>query len=175
MIASRTIAAAKGLGVALWLAGGVAASAQVTYIPPGGERPRFGGEFSLSQVGPVANYWPTQCRVWHLRAQARRDGPLATPEMAAVLSRFVGGLISEKPNYDDLSPGMAQEVRKNLGVYWPSFNRMGYASAAKRVDKDDAGNDVYVVDQRGGATHWNVMVNGQGKIESAFLCPGQGI
>ena len=173
MTASRIGAAA----IALWTValGWPAAQAQVAYIPPGAERPLFGGEFELSQVGPVAGYWPTECRTWRIRAEQHRDGPMAAPRLNGAFERLISGLIAEHPNYDDMSPAMAQAVRKNLGSYWPSLNRMGRAAAAKRIDKDDRGNAIYVIDQKGGATHWNVAVGPDGKIEGAFLCRGTGI
>jgi hypothetical protein len=149
--------------------------AQTTYVPPGGERPRFGGEFRLAEVGPVAGYWRSECYNWHIRAQARRTGPLAPPPLEAAFKRFVSGLIAEKPDYDDMSPAMAQAVRKNLPTYWPSFNRMGRASVARRFDTTRDGEELYVLDQAGGGTHWNLTVDRNGKIDRAFLCEGQGL
>jgi len=155
--------------------GAAAVRAQGVYIPPGTDRPLFGGEIALSQVGPVAGYWPTQCRTWSIRSQEHRDGPQASPEVNAVFQRFVSGLIAQHPDYEDMNPAMAKAVRQNLLTYWPSLNRMGQASAAKKVITDDAGNDVYVIDQKGGSTHWNIAVDRQGRIASAFICKGQGL
>lgn len=157
------------------LLAGSAASAQPTVYVPSGPEPRFGGEFTLSQFGAVAGYWPTECRTWRIKAQDHRGGPMADAALTATLKRFVSGVISERPAYDDLSPAMANAVRQNLPTYWASLNRMGYASVAKKIDKDADGDDVYVVYQRGGQSHWNVAVNGDGKIESAFVCTGDGI
>ena len=70
---------------------------------------------------------------------------------------------------------MAEAVRKNLSTYWPSFNRMGRATAAKQFDTDKEGNALYVLDLAGGGAHWNLTVNPDGKIASAFLCQGQGL
>ena len=161
--------------LALWVLANGAAQAQVAYIPPGGDRPRFGGEFSLSEVGPVAGYWPTQCRTWSIRAQAHRTGPLAAPPVDAVLKRFISGLIANQPNFDDLSPQMARAVRLNLPTYWASFNRMGQASAAKHIDTESNGEALYVLDQAGGRTHWNLTLDPAGKITSAFMCQGTGL
>jgi hypothetical protein len=148
--------------------------AQTVYVPPGDE-PRFGGEFALTEVGQVAGYWRAECYNWQVRSQSRRAGPLASPAIDAAFKRFVSGLIADKPDYDDLSPAMAEAVRKNLPTYWPSFNRMGHASAAKQFDTDKDGNALYVLDLAGGEAHWNLTVNAQGKIASAFLCGGQGL
>lgn len=148
--------------------------AQTVYIPPG-NTPRFGGEFSLTEVGPVEGYWRAECRRWHVLSQSRRTGPLAPPPVDAAVKRFVTGLIAEKPNYADLSPAMAEAVRKNLQTYWPSLNRMGRATVAKMFDIDKGGNRLYVVDQTGGVSHWNMTVDPEGKIASAFLCEGTGL
>jgi hypothetical protein len=145
----------------------------MVYVPPG-EGPRFGGEFELTEVGPVAGYWSTQCRFWAIRAHENRSGPMASPELTGAFRRFVRGLIIERPNYDDLSPAMAEAVRKNLPTYWASFNRMGEASVAKKIDSS-ADGDMYVVDQKGGEAHWNIIVNRDGKIASAFACMGTGV
>ncbi|MEI9892176.1 MAG: hypothetical protein WDN45_18510 [Caulobacteraceae bacterium] len=159
----------------LALSAGPASWAQTVYVPPGTEGPRFGGEFALSEVGPVAGYWGAECRNWRVRSQARRSGPVATGPVDDAFKRFVSGLIAEKPNYDDFTPAMAEALRKNLQTYWPSFNRMGRATAAKQFDTDKDGNRLFVVDQAGGRTHWNVTVDREGKIASAFLCEGTGL
>ena len=148
--------------------------AQTVYVPPGAE-PRFGGEFALTDVGQVAGYWRSECYNWHVRSQSRRTGPLAPPPLDAAFKRFVSGLIAEKPTYEDFSPAMAEAVRKNLPTYWPSINRMGHASAAKQFDTDKEGNTLYVLDLAGGKAHWNLTVNADGKIASAFMCEGQGL
>jgi hypothetical protein len=158
----------------LALAGTTAATAQVAYIPPG-PQPRFGGEFALSEPGPVAGYWPTQCRVLRIRTQSHRSGPAAPPQVDAALKRFVSGLIAQRPNYEDMTPAMAASVRSHLDTYWPSLNRMGQATVNKKVDTDQAGNDVYVVDQTGGRTHWNMTVDRQGRIDAAMFCQGTGV
>lgn len=159
----------------LTLSASPASFAQVAYIPPGANEPRFGGEILLTETGPVVGYWTTQCRTWRLRSQARRGGPMATPETTAAFKRFVDGLIAKKPNYDDLSPAMAEAVRKNINTYWPSFNRMGRAKTAKQFDSDQAGNTLYVVNIAGGRAHWNIAVNHAGKIDEAFVCQGEGL
>ena len=158
----------------LAMAAGAPAFPQTVYVPPGDE-PRFGGEFSLADVGQVAGYWRSECYNWHVRSQARRTGPLAPPEVDATFKRFVSGLIADKPAYADFSPAMAEAVRKNLPTYWPSINRMGHASSAKQFDTDPQGNALYVLDLAGGGAHWNLTVNPEGKIASAFLCQGTGL
>jgi hypothetical protein len=160
---------------ALALGASPASFAQTVYVPPGEPAPRFGGEFGLSQVGPVAGYWQAECRSWRVRSQARRTGPVAPPPIDAAFKRFISGLIAEKPDYADLSPAMAEAVRKNLPTYWASFNRMGHATVAKQFDADQQGNQLYVLDLTGGGAHWNLTVDPQGKIASAFLCQGQGL
>ena len=113
---------------------------------------------------------PVDGPVRDLDAHVRRRAP----EVAAI-KRFVSGLIVNKPDYDDLSPPMAEAVRKHMPTYWASINRMGRATAAKKFDTDKNGNDLYVVNQRGGRTHWNLIVNPNGKITSAFMCQGEGL
>ena len=161
------------LATALLTAG--AAAAQTVYVPPGADQPRFGGEFGLTETGPVAGYWRTECYNWYIRSQARRAGPAPAPELDAAFKRFVSGLIAEKPTYADMSPAMAQSVRQNLATYWPSINRMGSASAARQFDTTQDGDVLYVLDQAGGRTHWNLTVNPEGKIASAFMCQGTGL
>ena len=102
--------------VALWslALGWPAAQAQSVYVPPGAERPRFGGEIELSEVGPVAGFWPTECRTWRLRMEAHRVGPLAPAPLNAAFHRFVDGLIAERPTYDDMSAPMAAAVKGHL-------------------------------------------------------------
>jgi hypothetical protein len=159
----------------LGLSAGNASFAETVYVPPSGERPRFGGEILLTEVGPVAGYWRSECRTWSIRSKARRGGPKAAAQLDQTFKRFVSGLIAKKPDYDDMSPAMAEAVRKNLDTYWPSINRMGRASVGNQFDRDEAGNTLYVVNQAGNETHWNVTVDPQGKIAGAFICEGGGL
>ena len=165
---------AAALFSALALAAGPASFAQTIYDPPG-EGPRFGGEFNRAEVGPVAGYWRAECYDWHIRSQARRGGAVAPPELNAAFRRFVDGIISNRPDYADFSPAMAEAVRKNLPTYWPSLNRIGRASAARKFETTAQGDELYVLDQAGGGSHWNVTVDHDGKIASAFICGGQGL
>ena len=152
-----------------------AAAAQTVHVSPDAPRPRFGGEFRFTDLGPVAGYWRSECFNWHVRSQARRTGPRASPAVDAAFKRFVSGLIADKPPYDDMSPAMAEAVRKNLATDWPSINRMGRATVARKFDTTKDGDDLYVLDQAGGESHWNLTVNPDGKIASAFLCGGTGL
>src|ERR1700744_3360562 len=83
----RVKAAVAAVVLAMWA--GPASFAQVAYIPPGEQAPRFGGEFNLSEVGPVPGYWRTECYNWRVRSQSRRDGPLAASPVDAAIKRFV--------------------------------------------------------------------------------------
>jgi hypothetical protein len=159
----------------LLAAGAADAAPPIVHIPPGSEQPVFGGEILLTEAGPVVGFWTTQCRTWRIRSRARRGGPRATPPVDMAVRQFVSGLISRMPNYDALSPTMAEAVRRNLNTYWPSFNRMGSASNVQQFDTDEAGNMLFVVNQRGGKTHWNVTVDPNGKIAGAFICQGEGL
>jgi hypothetical protein len=152
-----------------------AAAAQVAYIPPNAPQPRFGGEFALSDPGPVAGYWATQCKVLRMKAQEHRDGPPASPAVDAALKRFIAGISAEKPPYGDMTAAMSVAVRRNLQLYWPNLNRLGEATANKKIDRDGSGNDVYVVDLKGGRTHWNIAVDRDGKIDGAMVCAGTGV
>ena len=167
----RTIAL---LSAVVAVAGSTAATAQVAYVPPG-DQPRFGGEFRLSEPGSVAGYWPTACKTLRTRAQKNRAGPAASPAIEATLKNFVSGLIAKRPTYDALTPDMAAAVRKNIEIYWPDLNHMGGPTVNKKVSKDKAGNDIYVVDLEGGRTHWNIAVDNHGKIDRAIACLGVGI
>jgi len=169
---NRLKAAVLLSALALWAGPAIS---QTVYVSPDAPRPRFGGEFRLTDVGPVAGYWRSECYNWRVRSQARRTGPRAAPALDATFKRFVSGLIAYKPNYDEMSPAMAEAVRKNLRTDWPSINRMGRATVARKFDTTKDGDELYVLDQTGGNTHWNLIVNPEGKIATAFMCEGQGL
>jgi hypothetical protein len=86
----------------------------------------------------------------------------------------VAGTISGKPDYDRMAPPMAKIVRKELPLYWSNLLRLGAPASAQIVGGDSAGDAVYVVDQKGGMTHWFIALGPGGKVETAIVCAGTG-
>jgi hypothetical protein len=167
---SAGIAAALSLVLA-----GSAAVAQVTYNPPDTPYQRFGGDVGFGPVGPYAGFWPSRCRVLAIQAREHVNGPPSDPRIDTELKRFVAGTISATPDVQDLSPTMADVVRKQMAFYWPSLARLGPPSSTKPIGPDSQGNTVYVVEQQGDRTHWNIAVNPAGQIDSAIVCAGGGL
>lgn len=153
---------------------GSAVQAAPSTNKPAPDDSRFGGDFGFGPPGPYVGYWGEQCRLWHIRTQENLGAPPPSPAVQATLKGFVAGTISGKPNYDDMSPAMAKVVQNRLSFYRTSLLRLGGPASTQSVGADSQGENGYVVDQQGGETHWNIVLNAQGKIEMAFVCKGTG-
>ncbi|MDB5459697.1 MAG: hypothetical protein JWO72_1438 [Caulobacteraceae bacterium] len=181
--ASKWIGLATLLGAAgaVWSIAGSAAALPSPLDPAAArtgelpaDYPRFGGDLGFGPPGVYAEFWRDRCRVWSIQAGKHLKSDAPSPAVTATLRGFVAGTISGKPDYDQMAPPMAKIVRKELPLYWSNLLRLGAPASAQIVGGDSAGDAVYVVDQKGGMTHWFIALGPGGKVETAIVCAGTG-
>jgi beta-lactamase regulating signal transducer with metallopeptidase domain len=96
----------------------------------------------------------------------------ATPGSEAALRRLVDGLISGQPNYDEMSPGLAEATRAQLPRLQPGLAQLGAVKSINFLGVGAQGEDVYTVWQENGSSHWRIALDAKGTISSALVTPG---
>ena len=96
----------------------------------------------------------------------------ASPGTEAALGRLIDGIISGKPDYDEMSPAMAEATRHQLPDLQPGLATSGAVQSIKFLGVGLTGEDAYSVRHENGASHWRIALDSQGKISTAWVTPG---
>jgi hypothetical protein len=76
-----------------------------------------------------------------------------------------------EPNYDLLSPQMAEITRKQLTVLKERFSSLGPVQSVTFVEVAPSGGDVYEVRYANGGLRWNLSLASDGKLQGAGFQP----
>jgi hypothetical protein len=96
----------------------------------------------------------------------------ASPGTEAALRRLIDGIMSGKPNYDEMLPGLAEATRHQLPTLQPGFVEMGAVQTIRFLGVGAQGEDVYSVRHVNSASHWRITLDSNGKIATAWVTPG---
>jgi bla regulator protein blaR1 len=96
----------------------------------------------------------------------------ASPGTEAAVRRFVDGIISGKPNYDEMSPAVADATRDQLPKLQAGLAQLGAVKSVKFLGVGSQGEDVYTVWQENGSSHWRIALDSKGTISTAWVTPG---
>ncbi len=96
----------------------------------------------------------------------------ASPGTAAALRHLIDGIISGKPNYDEMSSHLADAIRHQLPNLQPGLAELGAVQSAGFLGVSAQGDDVYTVRHENGASHWRIALDPKGKISTAWVTPG---
>jgi hypothetical protein len=100
-------------------------------------------------------------------------GQSPNPRTEAALRRLVDGLISGKPNYDEMSPALAEVTRNQLERLDADLAPLGLVLSIRFLGVGNQCEDVYVVKQeRGEVHHWRIVVDSKGTIRMARVSAG---
>jgi hypothetical protein len=97
-----------------------------------------------------------------LRAQSQTP----VPGSEAALRRLLQGLITRKPNYEEMAPWFAELVKETT-YYNEEYVGRGAILSVDFDHVDMLGGDMYRVRQEGGFSSWIVWLNSNGVIEDA--------
>lgn len=106
------------------------------------------------------------------RIAAKLKSRSASVGTEAALRRLVDGLVSGKPNYDDMGADLAQATREQLPDLLRDVGQLGTILAIEFLGVGSRGEDVYRVRQEGGETHWRIALDSGAKISMAWVSPG---
>jgi hypothetical protein len=96
----------------------------------------------------------------------------ASPGTEAALHRLIEGLISGKPNYDEMIPAVADATRHQLPNLQSGHEELGAVQSVTFLGVGRQGEDVYTVRHANGASHWRIALDSKGMISTAWVTPG---
>jgi hypothetical protein len=97
----------------------------------------------------------------------------AAPGSEAALRRMIEELRLGKPNYDLMSPGLANATRQQLSQLQSTINGMGALQSVNFTGVGPGGADVYQVKFEKGSLEYRIWLSSDGKVDSANVRPGQ--
>ena len=97
--------------------------------------------------------------------RARSQTPM--PGSEAALRRLIDGILSGKPNYDEMTPWYAELVREGGPITRSLYGKRGPVRSIEFRHVDETGGDAYQVRQDAGFSTWIIYLNSNGLIEDA--------
>lgn len=101
---------------------------------------------------------------------APRSTPL--PGTEAAVRSLVAGLVSGKPDYDAMSPRLADVTRQQLPQLQRLFEPLGALRSASFAGPGPGGGDAYDLLFANGAIRMGVVLGPDGKIAGSMIAPG---
>jgi hypothetical protein len=81
-------------------------------------------------------------------------------------------LIRGEPNYDEMSPLLAQATRQQLPNLQSGMTELRTVQSVTFLGVGAQGEDVYSVRHENGASHWRIALDSNGTISTAWVTPG---
>ncbi len=97
----------------------------------------------------------------------------AAPGSEAAVRRMIGELQTGKPNYDLMSPGLAEVTRQQLSQLQSMIVGMGTLQSIVFKGVGPGGADIYQVNFEKGSIDYRIWLGADGKTESANLRPSE--
>ena len=105
-----------------------------------------------------------------LNARVQSQTPL--PGSEAAVRRLYGSLLSGKPIYDEMSPGLAEATREQLPQLLQCAQNYGAIRSIEFRGVGPQGMDVYDVHHEKGRSTMRIALSPDGKIQGALFSPG---
>ena len=97
------------------------------------------------------------------------------PGTEAVLRQLVAGLASGSPNYEKLSPGFAEVVRRDLPMTHPMFKALGELKSVTFRSRGMKNDDIYNLVFTNGEVLMSAALDAEGRMAGGILQPGNRI
>jgi hypothetical protein len=95
-----------------------------------------------------------------------------TPGSQAALTHLVDGIIAGTPDYDAMTPKLADVIRAQLPTLHDGIAALGPVQSITFVRVGEQGQDIYHVKQKQGDTTWRIVL-ARGKIAGALVRPAE--
>jgi hypothetical protein len=96
----------------------------------------------------------------------------ATPGSEAALRRLIEGIRSGKPNFAEMSPELADVLRKQLPTLEAAMTHLGTVQSVDFHGVGNQGWDIYDVRQENGSSQWRIALGDDGIIMGALVTAG---
>src|SRR5260370_5985043 len=93
------------------------------------------------------------------------------PGSEAAVGKMVQDLMAGKPNYDSMSPGLADATRQQLPQIQSMIARLGSLQSVSFKGVGPAGPDIYTLRFEKGGLEYRIWLGIDGRIESANVHP----
>jgi hypothetical protein len=104
--------------------------------------------------------------------EAKLKNQTATPGSEAALRRLIEGILTDKPNYSEMSPELAQAVRDQLPKLEAGMKQLGAVQSVEFRGVGSQGWDLYEVRQERGLSEWKIALGDNGIIAGALVSNG---
>lgn len=94
-----------------------------------------------------------------------------TPGGEAAIRRLSEGMASGKPNYDEMSPTLAEAAKNQLPFSQPLISSLGALKSLTFRNVSGQGMDVYLATYEKGTMVWRIGLGPDGKIVNALVTP----
>lgn len=138
-------------------------------VKPDVDAPRAGAlKVALERLGRS----PSETEIDAL-SEERLFEPRSTPHPGseAALRRMIAEIVGGEPDYDLLTPSMAEATRNQLDDLRRRFSDLGQVSSVTFVEVDPLGADVYDVKLENGALRLALALTADGKTAMASIRP----
>jgi hypothetical protein len=95
-----------------------------------------------------------------------------TPGSEAALRRLIAGITAGNPNYDEMTPAMADVIRQQLPTLHSGALTFGVVQSIEFRGVGNQGWDRYDVKQEHGSTQWSLTLAPDGKVAGALVTAG---
>jgi CubicO group peptidase (beta-lactamase class C family) len=103
--------------------------------------------------------------------QKRLKDQTAAPGSEAAVRRLIAELQAGKPNYDLMSPGLADATRQQLTGIQSMLNGMGALQSVVFKGVGPGGADIYQINFEKASIDYRVWLSADGKVDSANMRP----
>jgi hypothetical protein len=102
---------------------------------------------------------------------ARIANQTPTPGGEAAIRRLSEGIAYGKPNYDEMSPTLAEAAKNQLPTSQPLISGLGALKSLTFRNVSGQGLDVYLATYEKGTMVWRIGLGPDGKIVNAMVTP----
>ncbi|ABE39319.1 conserved hypothetical protein [Rhodopseudomonas palustris BisB5] len=95
-----------------------------------------------------------------------------SPGTEPALRRLFDGLRTNKPNYEEMVPPLAEATRKQLPKLHSDLSEAGPIESIRFVGVGGGGVDVYFVQHQHSTLYWRIGLDSHGLISTAWVSPG---
>lgn len=127
---------------------------------------QHGNDHTMQRIDPGA------ARELQRAIEDRMKSGSASPGTEAALRRLIEGVAAGQPNYAEMSADLADATLKQLPLLQPGLAELGPIKSIEFLGVGPQGQDVYSVWHQGGASHWQIVLDRNGTVISAYVTPG---